>query len=797
MPRPEPKTISFTIDGREVQAPENAMLVDAAKQGDVEIPVFCYEPKLGNPVGACRMCLVEIEGIGKLQTGCSTPVKDGMVVHTQSERVKEAQRSVVEFLLINHPLDCPVCDKGGECPLQDISFGWGGGISRFIEPKRHFVKPLELSPTIAIDRERCILCYRCVRFSQEISEDYQLVLLERGAHSFVSTFDGHPYVAPFSGNIIELCPVGALTSRSYRFRARPWDIEDAGTVCTLCPAQCNVKLTVRDERVMRVLSREHSEVDDGWLCDHGRFAYPALAAGLDQRPAPGAEQTAELLNGAARAGNGYGAGGPAALEPTSAGEQIVLAPVIVVPDANPHGVRVGMRLREPLLRDGGELRPVPWERALEEAGVALRRAGTKTAALAGGGTTNEEGLLLARLLREGLGSPHVDSRACGALPLELARALAEPRLQAKVSDLEFAHAVLLLDCEPLHDAPILDLRLRKGVRRHGLKLERFSGEDLDALREGAMRLAREAGEELVIVWGERFAAGADGAARGRALLELAETLSLGETEGAGLLEIPASANGRGLREAGVLPDAAPGLQPADGDGLGTRAIAEALAAGELSALYLLEADPLAPGDVFCQAAGEAPWADALERASTVVAHATLLSAGVHEHANVVFPAESYAEKEGTVTHPDGRLQRVRQAVARAGATRAGWQVLAELAERVGLDTGVRNEREASQELFDAVPFYSGLTLEGIGGHGVRWQEREEASAFSVTAAPGSQTAPSHDGDSGHTQASEQPRPQPEAFSGPQVEQHPSGGAPDEDPAATAEDAAQTDSEERS
>ena len=172
------------------------MLVDAAKYGDVEIPVFCYEPKLGQPVGACRMCLVEIEGIPKLQTGCSTPVKDGMVVHTQTERVHDAQRAVVEFLLINHPLDCPVCDKGGECPLQDITYGWGPGTSRFIEPKRHFRKPLELSPLIAIDRERCILCYRCVRFSQEISEDYQLILSERGAHSYVSTFDGHPYVAP-------------------------------------------------------------------------------------------------------------------------------------------------------------------------------------------------------------------------------------------------------------------------------------------------------------------------------------------------------------------------------------------------------------------------------------------------------------------------------------------------------------------------------------------------------------------------------------------------------------------------
>jgi NADH-quinone oxidoreductase subunit G len=718
MPRPEPRTISFTIDGREVQAPENAMLVDAAKHGDVEIPVFCYEPKLGNPVGACRMCLVEIEGIGKLQTGCSTPVKDGMVVHTQTERVKEAQRSVVEFLLINHPLDCPVCDKGGECPLQDISFGWGGGISRFIEPKRHFVKPLELSPKIAIDRERCILCYRCVRFSQEISEDYQLVLLERGAHSFVSTFDGHPYVAPFSGNIIELCPVGALTSRSYRFRARPWDIEDAGTVCTLCPAQCNVKLTVRDERVLRVLSREHSEVDDGWLCDHGRFAYPALAEGV--------------------AGASANGSGPS--------------------------VHIGMRVDRPLLRDGGELRPVSWERALEEAGAALKRAGAKTAAIAGGGTTNEEGLLLGRLMREGLGSPHVDSRVGGALELELLQALSDPRLQAKVSDLEFAHAVLLLDCEPLTDAPILDLRLRKGVRRHGLRLERCSGEQLGQARELAGRLVEEAGEELVIVWGERFAAGPEGAERVRALLELAGELSLADVEGAGLLEIPATANGRGLREGGLLPNSAPGLRPAEnGGGRDARAIAAGLADGELSALYLLRADPLDPLDPFAASADASAWGAALERASTVVAHATLLTEGLHEHATVVFPGESYAEQEGTVTHPDGRLQRVRQAVARPGSTRPGWQVIVELGEHLGFDAGVADARAASQQLFDAVPFYDGLTLEQIGGRGVRWQER-----------PRSGTSDSERGDdAGHEESSKRSAPDPERFSGPEVEQHPS------------------------
>src|SRR5215472_5952173 len=346
MPRPEEKIIQLTIDGREIEAIEGSMLVDAAKFGDVEIPYFCYEPKLGQPVGACRMCLVEVEGIPKLQTSCSTPVKDGMVVHTLTDRVRQAQNSVVEFLLVNHPLDCPVCDKGGECPLQDITFGWGLGRSRFIEPKRHFEKPLALSPLIAIDRERCILCYRCVRFSQEVSEDYQLIFAERGAHTFVATHDGHPYVAPFSGNIVELCPVGALTSQPYRFRARPWDIEGAGGICTLCPSQCNVEFTVRDEKVMRVLAREHPEVDDGWLCDKGRFAYQAI--------------------------------------------------------------HVDERITQPLVRDGGSLRPVSWERAFEVAGGLARHRG-RVGALVGGGATNEEGFLLQRLVREVLSSADIDS----------------------------------------------------------------------------------------------------------------------------------------------------------------------------------------------------------------------------------------------------------------------------------------------------------------------------------------------------------------------------------------------------
>jgi NADH-quinone oxidoreductase subunit G len=712
MPRPEINWITFSIDGREVSAPEESMLVDAAKYGDVEIPVFCYEPKLGPPVGACRMCLVEIEGIPKLQTGCSTPVKDGMVVHTQTERVHDAQRAVVEFLLINHPLDCPVCDRGGECPLQDITYGWGPGTSRYIEPKRHFKKPLELSPLVAIDRERCILCYRCVRFSQEIAEDYQLVLQERGAHSYVGTFDGHPYVAPFSGNIIDLCPVGALTSRSYRFRARPWDIEGAGTVCTMCPAQCNVELTVRDEKVLRVLSREHEEVNDGWLCDKGRFAYQHMHA--------------------------------------------------------------EDRISTPLMRQGDHLLPVSWETALKAASDALAKAGARSAALAGGETTNEEAFLLARTFREQLGSGDLSARPGGELGPELARALAAPALQASVPDLEFANTVLLLDCDPIDDAPILDLRLRKGIRRRDVTLAVASARPtaLDANATTVMRhtpgtaesllVALDAalsddrgnlggaataagsnaptiselagsltggGPDVVILYSERLFDGPRGAQAARALLNVASRLNLTH-DGAGLLEIPSSTNGRGLREAGFAGGHGPGYAPVAAAGRDARSIAEGLAGGDLSVLYLLHADPLRTHP------DRALWDRALAAAPTVIAHESVLTETVAKHADIVFPAEAYAEKEGTLVHPDGRLQRLRPAIGRPSAlggqpgsgVRAGWQIITELASRIGLDFEVLAGSMASQQLFSAVPFYAGLTLDEIGGRGLRWPARDAARA---------------------------------------------------------------------
>jgi NADH-quinone oxidoreductase subunit G len=694
--------IVFMVDGIEVPAEEGTMLVDAAKHGDVEIPVFCYEPKLGHPVGACRMCLVEIEGIPKLQTACSTPVRDGMVVYTRTDRVKAAQEAVVEFLLVNHPLDCPVCDKGGECPLQDIAMGWGPGRSRVIDPKRHFQKPIPLSPLIKIDRERCILCYRCVRFSQEIAEDEQLQLLDRGSSTFVGTFDDRPYIAPFHGNIIELCPVGALTSDAYRFRARPWEIEDAGSICTLCPSQCNVILTVRDEQIERVLARDNPEVDDGWLCDKGRFGY----------------QMAES----------------------------------------------GQRIFEPLIRQGGELRPASWEQALEAAAAGLRQAGERAAAIVGGQSSNEEGYLAQRIFRRALGSPHVDSQPGPPIDRGLALGLARPELSASVSDLDAAESILVLGTDPLHSMPILDLRIRKVVRRNGTRLA-VATDRPSALDGGAEETARYApgfapgfaaalagavdadgyeqapgglGEDAeriagalkpgatVIVWG---------GSAGRALLDVATKLD------AKLLEVPDGANARGLREVGCLPDAGPGLSEAS-DGRNATEIREALAAGDLDAAFLVNADPLRDFP------GGPAWTEAITKAKVVLAVSMFEDASTR-HADVVFPAESYAEKEGTVTHPDGRIQRLRPGVPHPGQVRPTWQVLVELSALLGDETGIDSAPEALAAIASEVPFYAGITHEEIGGRGVRWQDREAASTFPKAEAPaGAGPTPTPAGDGG-------------------------------------------------
>jgi NADH-quinone oxidoreductase subunit G len=337
--------VRVTIDEREVHVPKGTGIVETALAAGIEIPVFCYEPRLGAPIGACRMCLVEVEGMPKLQTGCTLTAQDGMVVKTArtSEKAAGGQNATLEFILVNHPLDCPVCDKGGECPLQDLTFRYGPGNTRMSFEKLTFEKPIPISPTIALDRERCILCYRCTRFSESVSEDGQLVAANRGALSVITTFEDLPYSGAFTGNVTELCPVGALLPTQYRFEGRPWEIVDVPTVCGLCPVGCNVNATVREGKVKRILSRNHPEIDEGWICDKGRFAYTHL--------------------------------------------------------------RAEDRLAEPLQRVRRHgLEQVSWETALDEAERLLRGARGRIVTALSGSETVEQAYALGKLLRAGLDS---------------------------------------------------------------------------------------------------------------------------------------------------------------------------------------------------------------------------------------------------------------------------------------------------------------------------------------------------------------------------------------------------------
>jgi NADH-quinone oxidoreductase subunit G len=336
--------VKVTIDGVEVQVPKGLGLVETAAAAGIEIPVFCYEPRLGPPIGACRMCLVEVEGMPKLQAGCTMTAQDGLVVKTAaaSEKAADGQEATLEFILVNHPLDCPVCDKGGECPLQDLTFRWGPGNTRMAFPKRTFDKPIPISPLIALDRERCILCYRCTRFSEDVAEDGRLIAKNRGALSVIATFEDEPYRGHFTGNVIELCPVGALTSTTYRFEARPWEIQNVPTVCGMCPVGCNISASTREGKVKRILSRNHAEVDGGWLCDKGRFAYGHL----------GAQD----------------------------------------------------RIVDPLRRGRPRYEELAWDDALDEAERLLRGAGKRIVVALSGSETVELAYALGKLIRQGLGA---------------------------------------------------------------------------------------------------------------------------------------------------------------------------------------------------------------------------------------------------------------------------------------------------------------------------------------------------------------------------------------------------------
>jgi NADH-quinone oxidoreductase subunit G len=408
------RDVTVSIDGREARFPKGMLVLDAATEMGVHIPIYCAHAKM-DPVAVCRMCLVHIEKFPKPQPACATTVSEGMVVRTDTPEVTKLREGVLEFLLVNHPLDCPVCDRGGECDLQDFTFRYGPGISRFpITEKVHFDKAVPLSQHIELDQERCILCWRCVRYYDEITGEKEIVLEQRGVRTLVTTFNHQPLQSAFQGNLPEICPVGALTHREYRFVSRPWDLQRAPGVCPECAYGCNIHVDSRDFEIKRFASRDNPLVDDSWLCDRGRYSFPAW--------------------------------------------------------------NDGERVRRPVLRTrGGDSREVPVEDAIRTAAAELRSVIDKHGAASVGvfgsaQCTNEELWLLERLARQVIGTPHIDHQ------LEAFPGISPEEHDLGIADIDECDTILVLGTEPEQEAPVLTLRLYKAERKRGARVLRVDAD---------------------------------------------------------------------------------------------------------------------------------------------------------------------------------------------------------------------------------------------------------------------------------------------------------------------------------
>ncbi len=403
--------ITLTIDDHQIQVPKGTTVYTAARQLKIELPIFCYQDRMP-PFGACRVCLVEVDKMPKLQTSCTLECSEGMVVRTQAHAAVKGRNEILEFLLINHPLDCPVCDRGGECPLQDQVLKFGPGESRFFEDKRRFEKPISLGPVLKLDRERCIQCARCTRFGDIVAGDHALEFIERGWRTEVGTADGGAPRSKYIGNTIMICPVGALTSDVYRFRARPWDNLSTDTTCTLCPVGCSMILDSRDGEIMRTRSQENQSVNDIWLCDKGWFGYEF-----------------------------------------SSSEE---------------------RLTQPLIRINEKLTPVSWEDAFSFVANKMKeaKANGKIAALGGNTLTVEENYLLQMLMRDACGTNNVDNRV--GMPCIQSNDEGLPAgMEIELGECESLTHVLLLGLDVTEDFPVLWLRLKQAINK-GCKIT-FAG----------------------------------------------------------------------------------------------------------------------------------------------------------------------------------------------------------------------------------------------------------------------------------------------------------------------------------
>lgn len=681
--RGDDEKVRVTIDGREVEARNGELLIRVAQENGTYIPRFCYHERM-KPVGMCRQCLVEVEGMRGFQISCATPVTDGMVVHTQSDAVKKVQEGVLEFLLINHPLDCPVCDRGGECPLQDQTMSYGPGESRFVEEKRHWVKPIPVNDLVYLDRERCIQCGRCTRFAAEVAGEPMIDFGSRSMATEVITFPDEPFSPYFSINTVQICPVGALTSRPYRFRARPWDLKSAETSCTLCAVNCRAAVDSSTNRMLRLLGVDSEPVNHGWLCDKGRLSHEAVHS-----------------------------------------------------DA---------RLRRPMVRDprggvGAGMVEVSWTQALDAVAEGLRlaldRSGPEGIAVIGGARgTNEDAYAWARFAKGVLRTDNVDAQLGDGLPAEVVLGID----RATIPDLDRARAVVILGPDVEEELPVLHLRLRRAAVDLEIPVIELSATDTSFTRYAAASLRYLPGEQAELA--RRVAAALRGDRSGDDAVDAVASLvdgregdvvvvlgrpSLAEAAehtvaaaaalagpGVRFLSALRRGNVHGALEAGLAPGILPGRVALDdgrgwftrewggvpdAPGLDTAGILKAAADGRIDALVVLGADLV---DDF---------------PDRTLAREALISAGfvavvgafeseLTERADVFLPATMWGEKAGSTTNLEGRVQRLAQKVAAEGSAMDDWRIAAELARRLGGDLDLELVTEIQDELARVAPSFA-------------------------------------------------------------------------------------------
>ncbi len=647
----DPNAVAVTLNGRHITAHRGELVIAAAARHGEHIPHFCYHPRMSS-VGMCRQCMVEIDtGRGPaLQPSCMITVSPDMKIETASPLAKRAQEGILELLLANHPLDCPVCDKGGECPLQDQSYTFGPGESRFVEEKRHFEKPIAISSNVLLDRERCILCDRCTRFADEVAGDKLIHFLDRGNNTQVNTFPDEPFSSYFSGNVVQICPVGALTAKPYRFKARPWDLEQVESTCTTCSVGCRVSLHSSRDELLRVQGVDVESVNWGWLCDRGRFNFESIDS-----------------------------------------KQRVATPLVRTPD--------------------GRI-PTSWSSAMSLAAQivksAVDKSGPDSIAFVGGARGTNEGAFAWARLADAIGANYRDAQMGDGLPVEVLGLR-----RATISQAANASTIILVAPDLKEELPVLYLRLRDAAERRGARIIEFAATNSGLSRYAWRSFRHGPGggpDEIAKAFADpavaaQLASGDVVVVAGRGNLAESEAVALASLQ-AVLDAVPHASVLPALRRGNVVGALQLGLAPSTADHDCMSALRRA-AAGTLELLVLVGADPLSD----CPDSDLAR--RALAGAHRVVSIDAFLSPSTL-HSDVVLPAAVFAEQSGTTTNLEGRVTRITQKVTPSGTARPDWMIATELAMLLGHDLGFESVHDVTAAIAADVAGYEAATAAALG-----------------------------------------------------------------------------------